>query len=295
MKSLLFVPADSERKLAKAAGAGADALAFDLEDSVLPDRKPLARRMLADYAMSYRGASQFLVRVNDLASGEILKDLAAAIPLAPAGIVLPKIRGPEDLLAVSHYLDMAEAMAGMAMGSIAIYAVCTETPSAVLRMGELRAGAFPRLKGMLWGGEDLSSAMGAGDPRTPDGRWRPVYEHARIQCLLACHALEIEAIDTVYVDFKDPEGCKRNSEAARYDGFTGKVAIHPDQVPLINAAFTASAEELAQAQRVVAAFAGGAGAVSLDGKMLDVPHLKGALRMLASATRSASNKSGEQK
>ena len=177
---------------------------------------------------------------------------------------------------------MAEAMSGLAIGSTRILAVCTETPSAVLRMGELKPGAFPRLLGMLWGGEDLSSALGAGDPRAPDGSWRPVYEHARIQCLLACHALEIEALDTVYVDFKNPEGCSRNAEAARYDGFTGKIAIHPDQVPLINAAFTPTAEEIAHAQRVVEAFAGGAGAVSLDGKMYDVPHLKGAKRLLAS-------------
>lgn len=281
MKSLLFVPADSERKMAKAANLGADAVAFDLEDAVLPARKPLARTMLAEYAKTYSSASQLWVRVNDLASGELLKDLAAAIPFAPVGIVLPKIRGPEDLQTVSHYLDMAEAMSGLSVGSTRILAVCTETPSAVLRMGELRVGMFQRLQGMLWGGEDLSSAMGAGDPRQPDGSWRPVYEHARIQCLLACHALEIEAIDTVYVDFKDPDGCSRNSQSARYDGFTGKVAIHPDQVPLINAAFTPTASEIAHAQSVVDAFAGGAGAVSLDGKMYDVPHLKGALRLLA--------------
>ncbi len=282
MKSLLFVPADSERKLAKAASAGADALALDLEDSVLPDRKPLARVMLADYFKRYSGHSQLWVRVNDLASGELLKDLAAAVPLAPVGILLPKIRGPEDIEIVSRYLDMAEAISGLAAGSIGILAICTETPSAVLRMGELIRQPYPRLKGMLWGGEDLSSAIGAGDPRAPDGSWRPVYEHARIQCLLACHALEIAAIDTVYVDFKNPDGCSRNSAAARYDGFTGKVAIHPDQVPLINAAFTPTSAEIAHAQRVVAAFAGGAGAVSLDGKMYDRPHLKGAQRMLRS-------------
>ena len=286
MKSLLFVPADSERKMSKAAALGADALIFDLEDAVLPDRKPLAREMLAAYAKTYSSPSEFWVRVNDLASGELLKDLAAAIPLAPKGIVLPKIRGPEDLQVVSQYLDMAEAMAGLAVGSTRILAVCTETPSAVLRMGELRVGVFPRLQGMLWGGEDLSAAMGAGDPRLPNGAWRPMYEYARNQCLLACHALEIEAIDTVYVDFKDPEGCTRNAHQARYDGFTGKIAIHPDQVAIINAAFSPTAEEIAQAQRVIAAFAGGAGAVSLDGKMLDVPHLKGARRLLASAKMS---------
>ena len=176
MKSLLFVPADSERKLAKATGLGADALAFDLEDSVLPDRKPLARKLLAEYAKSYTGRSQFWVRVNDLACGELLKDLAAVVPLAPVGIVLPKIRGPEDLDTVALYLDMAEAMCGVKAGSIAIYAVCTETPAAVLRMGEIVQRPRARLKGMLWGGEDLSAAMGAGDPRRPDGRWRLIYD-----------------------------------------------------------------------------------------------------------------------
>lgn len=282
MRSLLFVPADNERKLAKAEFCGADALVFDLEDSVLPERKPAARRMLAEYLSSYRGSSQVWIRINDLTSGELLKDLAAAVPMGPLGIMQPKIRGPEDLEIVSHYLDMAEVQAGREAGSMGMLAVCTETPSAVLRMGELIGRRLPRLKGMLWGGEDLSSAIGAGDPRAPDGSWRPVYEYARTQCLLACHALEVEALDTVYVDFRDPEGCRRNSEAARYDGFTGKVAIHPDQVAVINAAFTPSDDEIAQARRVIAAFASGAGAVSLDGKMLDIPHLKGARRLLAS-------------
>jgi citrate lyase subunit beta / citryl-CoA lyase len=283
MKSLLFVPADSERKLAKAESCGADALAIDLEDAVLPDRKPLARQMLAAYAKDYRGQSQLWVRVNDLASGELLKDLAAVVPLAPVGIVLPKISGPEDLDIVGYYLDMAEVAAGIRQGQTKMLAVCTETASAVLRMGELVGTVRPRLTGMLWGGEDLSAALGAGDPRHPDGRWRSMYAHARNQCLLACHALGVEAIDTVYVDFRDPDGCRANSLAARYDGFTGKVAIHPDQVPVINAAFTPTDDEIAHAKRVIAAFAEGAGAVSLDGKMLDVPHLKSARQMLRSA------------
>lgn len=282
MRSLLFVPADNERKLAKSAGCGADALVFDLEDAVLPDRKPVARQMLAEYLRSYSAASEVWIRVNDLTSGELLRDVAAAVPMRPRGIVLPKIRGPEDLLTVSNYLDMAEVQAGLDAGAVRILAVCTETPAAVLRMGELLRQPIPRLEGMLWGGEDLSSALGAGDPRAPDGSWRPVYEHARTQCLLACHALDVQALDTVYVDFKNPDGCRANSEQARYDGFTGKVAIHPDQVPIINAAFTPSAQEIEQAQRVVAAFSSGAGAVSLDGKMLDIPHLKAARRLLAS-------------
>jgi citrate lyase subunit beta/citryl-CoA lyase len=283
MRSLLFVPADSERKLNRGTDAGADALVLDLEDSVLPERKPAARVMLAEYLRSASVQRQIWVRVNDLSSGELLKDLAAVVPSAPKGIVLPKIRGPEDLDVVAHYLDMAEAMHGIAAGSIAILAVCTETPSAVLRMAELIAVKRPRLRGLIWGAEDLSSAMGAGDPRSPDGGWRAPYEHARVQCLLASHALEVEAIDTVYVDFKDLEGCRRNSEAARFDGFTGKVAIHPDQVAVINAAFTPSVAEITYAEQVVAAFESGVGAVSLGGKMLDIPHLKAARRTLNSA------------
>ena len=286
MRSLLFVPADSERKLAKAPSAGADALAFDLEDSVLPERKPAARAILVEYLRAYQGTSEPWVRINDLASGEILKDLAVVVPLAPVGIVLPKIRGPEDLDVVGHYLEMAEAASGLPIGSTSILAVCTETPSAVLRLGELVKTRRPRLKGMLWGAEDLSSALGAGDPRKPDGAWNPIYEHARTQCLLACHALEIQAIDTVYVDFRNPDGCRANSQLARSDGFTGKVAIHPDQVSLINAAFTPSAAEIEFAHRVVTAFESGAGAVSLDGKMLDLPHLKAAQRVIAESVKS---------
>jgi citrate lyase subunit beta/citryl-CoA lyase len=280
MRTLLFVPADSERKLLKASAAGSDALALDLEDSVLPARKADARKLLAEYLRDYKGKSAIWVRVNDLVSGELLKDLAATIPLGPVGIVLPKIRGPEDIATVSAYLDMAEAIHGQPNGSVKIIAVATETPSAVLRMGELVTNKLSRLAGMIWGAEDLSAALGAGDPRQRDGSWRPVYEYARAQCLLACHALQIEAIDTVCVDYKSTEACQRNAEAARYDGFTGKVAIHPDQVPIINAAFTPTAGEIEFAQRVVAAFGSGEGAVSLDGRMLDIPHLKAARRLL---------------
>jgi len=283
MRSILFVPADNERKLAKAISCGADALVFDLEDAVMPERKPVARTLLVDYLKTYAGKSEVWIRVNDLASGELLRDLAAVVVSAPVGIVLPKIRGPEDVETVSHYLDMAETQAGLAAGSIGIIAVCTETPAAVLRMGELVTRSLPRLRALMWGGEDLSAALGAGNPRHPDGRWRPVYEHARLQCLLAAHALGIEALDTVYVDFRNVDGCRQNSEQARYDGFTGKIAIHPDQVPVINAAFTPSEAEVAHARRVIAAFESGAGAVSLDGQMLDIPHLKSARRLLAAA------------
>jgi len=311
---MLFVPADSERKLAKGAGAGADALILDLEDSVLPERKPLARGLAREYLQSHPHAGPIWVRVNDLASGALLEDLASVVPARPAGIVLPKIHGPEDIQTVTNYLDALEAandlggrgsMGGTGSTSdagstspaartnsasrtrarIAILALVTETPAAVLRMGELvRPITSPRLVAVGWGAEDLSSALGAGDPRMPDGAWRPMYEYARSQCLLAAHALGVEAIDTVYVNYRDAEGLRLACEASRYDGFTGRLAIHPDQVPVINQAFTPSDAEVALARRIVEAFASGAGAVSLDGKMYDIPHLNAAQRLLDNRT-----------
>ncbi|MGQ0621558.1 MAG: HpcH/HpaI aldolase/citrate lyase family protein [Panacagrimonas sp.] len=282
IRSTLFVPADSEKKLSKAAGSGADALVLDLEDAVLPDRKPLAREMMQSYLGSLPDRSHIWVRVNDMTSGEILKDLARVVPARPAGILLPKIKGPEDVAAVGHYLDALEVEHGLAPGHIRITGIVTETPSAMLRMGELVTQAHPRISHVAWGGEDLSAAMGAGDPRTPEGAWRPMYEYARNQCLLLAHALSVEALDTVYVNFRDPEGLRKSCLASRYDGFTGRIAIHPDQVSVINEAFTPTEAERVLARRIVDAFSGGAGAVSIDGKMFDVPHLKAARRVLAS-------------
>ncbi|MDB5971525.1 MAG: Citrate lyase subunit beta / citryl-CoA lyase [Hydrocarboniphaga sp.] len=281
IRSALFVPADSEKKMARAAGAGADALVLDLEDAVLPERKPLARSMMCEYLGGAASRDRLWVRVNDLASGELLRDLAAVVPARPAGILLPKIRGPEDVSVVGHYLDALESEHGLTTGQIRITAIVTETPSSVLRLGELVKLAHPRIQVITWGGEDLSSAMGAGDPRLPAGGWRPTYEYARSQCLLTAHALSVEALDTVYVDFKNTEGLRLACQASRYDGFTGRIAIHPDQVPVINEAFTPTANEKAMAQKIVDAFSSGAGAVSIDGKMYDIPHLKAARRILS--------------
>jgi citrate lyase subunit beta/citryl-CoA lyase len=277
---MLFVPCDSERKLARAADTGADALVLDLEDSVLPERKPLAREMLKEYLGTCTDRSQFWVRINDLNSGETLRDLPVVVASKPKGIILPKIWGPEDVFRVANYLEALEAEHGVEK-PLLIAALVTETPNAVLRMGEIVRQPLPRVSAVMWGGEDLSSALGAGDPRAPDGSWRPTYEFARTQALLAAHALSVEAIDTVYVNYRDPEGLRKACQASRYDGFTGRVAIHPDQVPIINEAFSPTADELALAQRIVSAFDSGAGAVSIDGKMYDVPHLKAAKRLLA--------------
>lgn len=285
IRSILFVPADSDRKLVKSIDLEADAIAFDLEDSVMPANKPLARNKLGEFLKTNTCKAEHWVRVNDVRSGELLKDLAAVVPMQPVGIVLPKIYGPEDLDLVSHWLEMAEAMADVTVGQTKILAVATETPEAVLRLSELGNRPRPRLAGLIWGAEDLSSAIGAGNPRHEDGSWRFLYQQVRGQMLLAAHMLDVQAIDTVYVDFKDPEGCLANAREARHDGFTGKVAIHPGQVETINTAFTPSEGEIAFANRVVAAFQDGQGAVSLDGKMLDIPHLKAAQRLLASVGR----------
>lgn len=282
IRSILFVPADSDRKLVKSIDLEADAIAFDLEDSVMPANKPLARNKLGEFLKTNTCKAEHWVRVNDVRSGELLKDLAAVIPMQPVGIVLPKIYGPEDLDLVSHWLEMAEAMADVTVGQTKILAVATETPEAVLRLSELGNRPRPRLAGLIWGAEDLSSAIGAGNPRHEDGSWRFLYQQVRGQMLLAAHMLDVQAIDTVYVDFKDSEGCLANAREARHDGFTGKVAIHPGQVETINSAFTPSEDEVLFARRVVAAFEEGEGAVSLDGKMLDIPHLKAAQRLLAS-------------
>ncbi len=280
MRSLLFVPADNERKLAKASDSGADALILDLEDAVTAENKPKARALAAEYLRGQRAGAQLWVRVNDRRSGELLHDLATVVPMRPAGIVLPKIYGPEDIEAVAHELEALEAEHGLAAASIALLVLVTETPAALLRIGELAALRCERLSALAWGAEDLSAALGAGDPRTPDGAWRPTYQHARTQCLLAAHTLSVDAIDTVFVDYRDGAGLQRDCELSRHDGFSGRLAIHPDQVPIINSAYLPSAAERALAQRIVDAFRSGAGAVSLDGKMYDLPHLKAAQRLL---------------
>lgn len=284
IRSMLFVPADSERKLAHASTVQADAVVLDLEDSVLPDRKAMARSLMRAHLEGAANRSRYWVRVNDLASGHTISDLVAAVPARPAGIVLPKILGPEDVFVAEHYLDVLETEHGIEQGSTAIAVLVTETPSAVLRMGELVRHRHSRVKAVMWGAEDLSSVLGCADPRREDGAWRSVYEYARTRALLAAHAMGVQAIDTVYVDFRDPEGLERSSLESRRDGFTGRVAIHPGQVDVINTAYTPNDEEIHLARRIVQAFTNEAGAVAIDGKMYDIPHLKAARNLLGSVS-----------
>lgn len=291
LRSLLFVPGDSERKQAKALAAGADALILDLEDSVAEAALPAARSRVRDFLSAHAPdarAQQLWVRPNGLASGKLLEDLKAVVPGRPDGVVLPKVSSVGELQEVGLHLSVLEARAGLAEGAIRVIVIATETPRAMLSLGEYStetAGA--RLCGLTWGMEDLSAAIGALAKTEADGSLTPVFALARSLCLVAAAAVGVQAIDGVHADFRDRAGLEREVARSRRDGFTAKLAIHPDQVPVINAAFSPTDAEVEHARRVVAAFEAsqGAGVTSLDGKMLDRPHLVLAQRLLALAGR----------
>jgi citrate lyase subunit beta/citryl-CoA lyase len=287
-RSFLFIPGDSEKKLGKADGAGADALILDLEDSVAPANKAGARDMVRDFLLARPRSgrtSELWVRINPLDTDLALGDLAAVVQGAPDGLMLPKANGPEDVRTLSHYLDALEVQAGVEPGSIGILPVATETAIAPFRLGDYATAGLKRLAGITWGAEDLSAAVGASTNLDASGNWALTYRMVRSLTLLAAHAAGVPAIDTLFVDFKDDEGLRESCRAARGEGFSGRIAIHPAQVDGINASFTPSDEEVAHARRVIAAFdaAPGAGTVGLDGKMLDIPHLKQARGVLAQA------------
>jgi citrate lyase subunit beta / citryl-CoA lyase len=280
MRSLLFVPADSERKLSRGPQSGADALILDLEDSVVPANRPLARRQARNFLAS-TGSAGFrrYVRINPLSSGVALDDLAAVMPGKPDGILLPKCV-PEDLCTLDHYLAAFEVASAIPLGTTRVTAIATETPAAMFALGGY-AGVSPRLEGITWGAEDLAACLG-GNNRRFDGIYDDVYRLARSLCLLGAAAAGVMPIDTIYTDFKDEAGLAAECAAAKRSGFTAKMAIHPAQIPVINHAFSASEEELAWARKVVAIFAENpnAGTVALDGKMVDKPHLSLARRLL---------------
>ncbi|HXN86197.1 MAG TPA: CoA ester lyase [Candidatus Binataceae bacterium] len=286
LRSMLFVPGDSERKLAKGEGSGADTLVLDLEDSVPAPRIEIARSMVREYLGAHRDRSrqELWVRINPLSTDKALPDLAAITAGAPDGILLPKTTSASDVVVLDHYLSALEARERVAAGSIRIIAVATETPAAMFTLGTF-AGCSPRLAGLTWGAEDLSAALGASTNRDDDGNLDFTYRLARSLCLAAAVSANVQPIDTVFVDFRDSEGLARESRAALRAGFTGKIAIHPDQVAIINDAFTPTPEDIAYAKRVIEAFANGAGTVALDGKMLDMPHLKQAQRVLGFTSR----------
>ena len=284
MRSLLFVPADSERKLARGPHSGADALILDLEDSVVPANRGLARTLARGFlaqsaAQTPPGPPRRYVRINALKSGAALDDLAAVMPARPDGILLPKCV-PEDLRVLDHYLAAFEAAHGLPAGQTRVIAIATETPAAMFALGGY-AGASARLEAITWGAEDLAACIG-GDNRRADGVYDDVYRLARALCLIAAAAAEVMAIDTIFTDFRDEAGLRAECAAARRSGFAAKMAIHPGQIAAINDAFSVSHEGLAWAQKVVAAFAQNpeAGTIALDGRMIDRPHLALARRLL---------------
>lgn len=288
LRSMLFIPGDSEKKLGKVDACGADAVILDLEDAVAPENKPLARQLVPAFMSERpRGSRrlQLWVRVNPFDTGLTLADLAAVVPAMPDGIMQPKTDGPEDIRRLSHYLDALEAVHGIEPGSIKILPVATETAVAPFHLGEFAAAGLERLMGLTWGAEDLSAAIGASTNLDASGEWSFTYKMARSLTLLAAHASGVQALDTLFVDFKDDEGLRASCRAARAEGFTGRIAIHPAQVAGINQSFMPSADEVAHARRVLEAFAAnpGAGTVGLDGKMIDIPHRKQAQRVLAQA------------
>ena len=277
LRSLLFVPGDRPDRMEKALRSGADALILDLEDAVAPEAKPAARRAVAAFLEANPTASLW-VRINPIDSPEAANDLEAVVSAHPDGIVLPKAEGGASVT------ELAQRLTALGNATALVLAIATETPAAMFQLGTY--GGVKRLAGLTWGAEDLPAAIGASSSREEDGSFTSPYELARSLCLFGAAAAGVAPIETVYPAFRDLDGLAAYAARARRDGFTGMMAIHPDQVPVINRAFTPSEAEIAHARAVVAAFEAnpGAGALSLDGKMIDRPHLVQAQRTLAAAS-----------
>jgi citrate lyase subunit beta/citryl-CoA lyase len=286
MRSLLFVPGDSEKKLEKGFQSGADVVIVDLEDSVAPANKETARSVATGFIAARRKetTAKLYIRVNDLSTGLTDDDLAAVVGVAPDGIMLPKANSSMDATHLSAKLRVHEAQHGLPDGATKIIAIMTETAAGTLAAPTWR-DVNPRLSALTWGAEDLSASIGARATRDDRGRYTDVFRFARTMTILAASVSEVAAIDTVFVNFRDTEGLRAECEEAERDGFTGKMAIHPAQIPIINEAFTPSAEAVAHSQAVVEAFraAGNPGVVGIEGKMYDRPHLRLAERLLMRA------------
>ena len=282
IRSWLFAPGDSEKKMTKAAESAADIALFDLEDAVVESEKPQARRLVHDFLKRQSsGLERLWVRVNPLDGPHTLTDLAAIMPGKPGGIMLPKSRGRADVERLNHYLSAFEAAHGIAPGSTKVIALVTEAAEGMYTTGDYRDA--PRLIAMTWGAEDLADALGASENRNPDGSYGFTYEVARSYCLMGAAAARVFAIETIQGDFRDLEGLKARAEKVRRDGYRGMLAIHPAQIDVINAAFTPTSEEIALAQEIVDIFAAnpGVGAIGYKGGMLDRPYLARAQTLLA--------------
>lgn len=281
-RAMLFVPGDSERKLAKALGTDADALILDLEDSVAPENRP-AGRAIVRAALEATRTKGAWVRISPVGTADALADLAAIVGGRPDGIVLPKADSDADVRRLDHYLTALEAREGVEIGAIKVLVVATETGASMFGLGSY-SPATPRLAGLTWGAEDLAAAVGAASNSDDSGMLTPLFQMARGLCLAASAAADVAAIDTAHMGLDDANDLRRVCRAARRDGFVGKLAIHPAQVPVILDAFTPTQGELDHAQRVIEAFAAErTGVARLDGKMIDIAHLKQARRVLGLA------------
>jgi citrate lyase subunit beta / citryl-CoA lyase len=285
LRSFLFVPGDSEKKLEKTLDSTADALVLDLEDSVAPARKAEARRIVADHLRGGRTRQglEMWVRINPLTNPCALEDLAAIVGASPAGLLLPKAEGAEDVKRLGHYLDALEGREGLPAQSIEIIAVATETAASTFALGGYRGAGLNRLYGLTWGAEDLSADIGASTNKDVDGRLSLTYRMVRSTMLLAAKAAGVHALETAYPDFRNLDALRATLDSARKEGFTGGFAIHPAQVDPLNDAFSPSPDDIALAERVVAAFAAdpALGTIGIDGKMYDRPHLIQARKVLA--------------
>ena len=285
MRSLLFVPADGGAKLDKAMASGADAVILDLEDSITPERKDIARKAALDFLKNAQGKlnrPRLLVRINGLDTGMTDADLDAVVPGRPDAVMFPKAEGGATVTHLDAKLTAREAIAGLPEGTIKILAQTVETAVGVFTAGSYRDSSA-RLIGMTWGPEDLSAEIGAQANRDENGVLTEPYRLARSLCLLGATAAKVPAYETIHVDFRNLESLRRDTLEARRDGFAGRLAIHPAQVAVINEVFTPSANEIDKAKAIVAAFAArpDAGAVGIDGKMYDRPHLARSQALLA--------------
>jgi citrate lyase subunit beta / citryl-CoA lyase len=285
IRSWLFVPGDSERKMQKARENPADALILDMEDSVADDRQEVAREMVCDYLKANPGRSkqQLWVRINPLDNNLSLPDLAAILKGGPDGIVLPKVYSVDEVNKLADYLDILEIREGIIPGTTKIVCVATETAASLLTFHTYLEGVSDRMVGMTWGGEDLAASLGASDNRHPrTGDYDDPFLYARTMCLATARAVDVQPIGVVYVDYKDTDGLLEECLRDRRSGFVGKVAIHPGQPAVINQAFTPSEDEVAHAKKIVQVFEDnpGLGTIGIDGKMYDMPHLKQARNLL---------------
>jgi citrate lyase subunit beta / citryl-CoA lyase len=286
MRSWLFAPGDSEKKMGKALDGPADIILLDLEDAVAPENKPLARQMVHDFLRANEEKrARIWVRINPLDGPYTLSDLAAIMPAHPGGIMLPKVYGRADVEALDKYLEALEVANGIGQGSTPVIVLVTETAEAMFHTGDYKGA--PRVVALTWGAEDLADSIGASSNRNADGSYSFTYELARSLTVLGAATAGVTAIETISADFRDLDALRARAEKVRRDGFRGMLAIHPAQVDVINGAFTPTEEEISEAQEIVAVFAAnpGVGAIGYKGGMLDRPFLSRAEALLRQAGR----------